>query len=101
MKKVLLGSSALALVGAVSAANAAEFEVVVGGYFEGYAAYAASAAIELSSLTDIAEFTKRGRVIAAELATVSLNQQATRRRLFAIAVSAATILLGFTLLTKG
>ncbi len=43
MKKVLLGTSALALVGAYTGpANAAEFEVKVGGYFEAYAAYASS-----------------------------------------------------------
>ncbi len=43
MKKVLLGTSALALVGAYAApANAAEFDVRVGGYFEAYAAYATS-----------------------------------------------------------
>ncbi|MFK7941723.1 MAG: porin [Paracoccaceae bacterium] len=42
MKKVLLGTSALALLGATSAANAAEFDVKVGGYFEAYLAYASS-----------------------------------------------------------
>ena len=42
MKKVLLGTSALALLGAASTANAAEFQMKVGGYFEAYAAYADS-----------------------------------------------------------
>ena len=43
MRKVLLGTSALALVGAYAGtATAAEFEVKVGGYFEAYAAYADS-----------------------------------------------------------
>ncbi|MGF1447620.1 MAG: porin [Pikeienuella sp.] len=43
MKKVLLGTSALALVGAYAApANAAEWNMRIGGYFEAYAAYADS-----------------------------------------------------------
>ena len=42
MKKVLLGTSAIALAGAFStSANAVEWNVVVGGYAETYAAYAA------------------------------------------------------------
>lgn len=41
MKKVLLGTSAIALAGAFGAqANAAEFEVRIGGYFEAFAAFA-------------------------------------------------------------
>ena len=42
MKKVLLGTSALALVGAASTANAAEWDVKVGGYMEQHVAYASS-----------------------------------------------------------
>lgn len=40
MKKVLLGTSAIALIGAASSANAAEWEVRVGGYMEQHVAYA-------------------------------------------------------------
>ena len=43
MKKVLLASSALALVGAIaSPAAAAEWDVRVGGYMEQFVAYASS-----------------------------------------------------------
>src|SRR5690606_18114063 len=43
MKKVLLGTSAIALAGAfATTANAVEWEVRVGGYMESYAAYASS-----------------------------------------------------------
>ena len=43
MKKVLLGTSAIALAGAfTTSANAVEWDVKVGGYFEAYAAYASS-----------------------------------------------------------
>lgn len=43
MKKVLLGTSAIALCGAfASSASAAEWSMRVGGYFESYAAYASS-----------------------------------------------------------
>lgn len=43
MKKVLLGTSAIALAGAfTTSANAVEWDVQVGGYFETYAAYATS-----------------------------------------------------------
>ncbi len=43
MKKVLLGTSAIALAGAfTTSANAVEWDVKVGGYFEAYAAYANS-----------------------------------------------------------
>ena len=43
MKKVLLGTSAIALAGAfATTANAVEWEVKVGGYMEQYAAYATS-----------------------------------------------------------
>ena len=43
MKMVLLGTSAIALAGAfATSANAVEWDVRVGGYFETYAAYAAS-----------------------------------------------------------
>ena len=43
MKKVLMGTSALALVGAYAGtASAAEWDVKVGGYFKAFAAYASS-----------------------------------------------------------
>lgn len=40
MKKILLGTSALALVGAATTANAAEWEVKLGGYMEQHLAFA-------------------------------------------------------------
>lgn len=40
MKKILLGTSALALVGAATTANAAEWDVKIGGYMEQHLAYA-------------------------------------------------------------